>query len=315
MTPPAPQPAPQIVFVTGLSGAGKLSILRALEDLGFETVDNPPLAGLLELASKADKNIAIGVDARSRGFSTESVLDTVSRLRQEQKSAPVLVFATASDEVLRRRYSETRRRHPLAHSGAIVEGIALERDLIAPLARAADWLVDTTHLPVPKLRQLIEQHFGAQTPGMVLNLVSFAYPEGLPPEADLVFDARFLKNPHYEPHLRILSGLDPEVASFIEQDPDFAIYFTKLLNLIEFLLPRFVQEGKKYATICVGCTGGQHRSVYMVEKLSSHLAKTGWRVGVTHRESARFEAAKSEAAQLEAAKSNVRPKTASNEKE
>jgi RNase adapter protein RapZ len=134
----------------------------------------------------------------------------------------------------------------------------------------------------------------------VLNLVSFAYPGGLPREADLVFDARFLKNPHYEPHLRHLSGLDSEIGSFLEQDPDFAVYFSKLLNLIEFLLPRFVQEGKKYATICVGCTGGQHRSVYMVEKLSSHLAKTGWRVGVTHRESAKF---------------STRPTPASNEKE
>jgi RNase adapter protein RapZ len=291
-------PAPQIVLVTGLSGAGKLSILRALEDLGFETVDNPPLSGLLELASKAVTNLAIGVDARSRGFSSESLLDTLARLRQD--FAPALVFATASDEVLRRRFTATRRRHPLAQAGAIAEGIALERELLEPLVRAADWLVDTTLLPVPKLRQLIEQHFGAHAPGMVLNLVSFAYSGGLPPEADLVFDARFLKNPHYEPHLEQLSGLDPEVGSFIEQDPDFAIYFYKLLNLVEFLLPRFVQEGKKYATICVGCTGGQHRSVYMVKKLSSHLAKTGWRVGVTHREAAKF---------------SHRPTQASNEKE
>lgn len=283
-------PAPQIVLVTGLSGAGKLSILRALEDLGFETVDNPPLSGLIELAEKADKNLAIGVDARSRGFSAESVLDTLATLRQAQKFAPSLVFATASDEALLRRYSETRRRHPLAQAGAIAAGIALERTLTGPLARAADWLVDTSHLPVAKLRQLIEEHFGAAAPGMVLSLVSFAYPAGLPPEADLVFDARFLKNPHYEPHLRDRSGTDPEVGNFIEKDPDFAIYFQKLLNLIEFLLPRFVQEGKKYATICVGCTGGQHRSVYMVETLSSHLAKTGWRVGVTHREAAKFRA-------------------------
>jgi UPF0042 nucleotide-binding protein len=283
-------PPPQIVLITGLSGAGKLSILRALEDLGFETVDNPPLSGLLDLAAKADKNLAIGVDARSRGFSADSVLGMMAQLRQDEKSSPTLVFATASDEVLLRRYSETRRRHPLAQAGAIVAGIAMERELTAPLARAADWLVDTSALPVPKLRQLIEQHFGAHTPGMVLNLVSFAYPAGVPREADLVFDARFLKNPHYEPHLRHLSGLDTEVASFIEQDPDFATYFSKLLNLLEFLLPRFVQEGKKYATICVGCTGGQHRSVYMVEKLSSHLAKTGWRIGVTHRESSKFSA-------------------------
>jgi UPF0042 nucleotide-binding protein len=306
MNPPA---APQIVLVTGLSGAGKLSILRALEDVGFETVDNPPLEGLLELAAKADKNLAIGVDARSRGFSAESVLAMLAKLRAGEKFTPTLVYATAADEVLLRRYSETRRRHPLAQSEAIAEGIALERALTDPLAHAADWLIDTSAVPLPRLRQLVEQQFGAQTPGMVLNLMSFAFPSGLPLEADLVFDARFLKNPHYEPHLRDLSGLDPEVGSFIEQDPDFAIYFSKLLNLIEFLLPRFVQEGKKYATICVGCTGGQHRSVYMIEKLSSQLAKMGWRVGVTHREAAKFEAGKSNA------KSTILPARASNEKE
>ncbi len=278
----------QIVLVTGLSGAGKLSILRALEDLGFETVDNPPLATLDDLALRAEQNLAIGVDARSRGFSADCVLQSLERLRHAPALAPALIFATASDEALLRRYSETRRRHPLAQTGAIVEGIALERNLTAPLARAADWLVDTSALPLPRLRYLIEQHFGAAAPGMVLNLVSFAFPGGLPAEADLVFDARFLKNPHYEPSLRTLSGRDPEIAQFLEQDPDFAIYFYKVLNLIEFLLPRFVQEGKKYATICVGCTGGQHRSVYMIEKLSTCLANVGWRTGVTHRESAKF---------------------------
>lgn len=280
----------QIVLVTGLSGAGKASILRALEDLGFETVDNPPLASLEELATRAEKNLAIGVDARSRGFSADSVLEALRHLRAEPTLILSLVFATASDEALLRRYSETRRRHPLAQSGAITEGIGLERELTAPLARAADWLLDTSVLPLPRLRSLIDQYFGASAPAMVLNLVSFAYPAGLPLEADLVFDTRFLKNPHYEPHLRILSGLDQEVASFIEQDPDFAVYFYKLLNILEFLLPRFVQEGKKYATICIGCTGGQHRSVYMVEKLSKYLAKSGWRVGVTHREAAKFNA-------------------------
>lgn len=278
----------QIVLVTGLSGAGKLSILRALEDLGFETVDNPPLAALPELAAAAEKNLAIGVDARSRGFSAESVLAALRDLRREAKFAPALIFATAADEALLRRYSETRRRHPLAQSGAIAEGIVLERTLTAPLARAADWLVDTSALPLPRLRHFVEQRFGMNGPGMALSLVSFAYPGGIPAEADLVFDARFLRNPHYEASLRPLSGLDPDVGNFIEQDPDFEIYFHKLLNLLEFLLPRFVQEGKKYATICVGCTGGQHRSVYMIEKLSSSLAASGWRTAVAHREAAKF---------------------------
>jgi UPF0042 nucleotide-binding protein len=281
----------QIVLVTGLSGAGKQSILRVLEDLGFETVDNPPLDTLVTLAARAEKNLAIGVDARSRGFAAEAVLAALRQLRQHTHLAPSLIFATASDEALLRRYSETRRRHPLAQAGGIAEGIALERRLTAPLAHAADWLVDTSHLPLPRLRALIEQYFGAAAPGMVITLMSFAYPGGLPPEADLVFDARFLRNPHYDPALRPLSGRDPEIASFIEQDPDFATYFQKVVDIVEFLLPRFVQEGKKYATICIGCTGGQHRSVYMIEKLSTHLAGRGWRVGVTHREAARFTAA------------------------
>jgi UPF0042 nucleotide-binding protein len=284
-------PKLQIVLVSGLSGAGKLSILRALEDLGFETVDNPPLASLEELATRAEKNLAIGVDARSRGFSAASVLESLSRLQQYPRLAPSLVFATANDDALLRRYSETRRRHPLAQSGAIAEGIARERELTAPLARAADWLVETSALPLPRLRAVIEQHFGATAPGMVLSLVSFAFPVGLPPEADLVFDARFLRNPHYESALRPLSGRDPDVGNFIEQDPDFEPYFAKILDIIHFLLPRFVQEGKKYATICVGCTGGQHRSVYMIEKLSNRLAESGWRVGVTHREAAKFQVA------------------------
>lgn len=278
----------QVVLVTGLSGAGKNSLLRALEDLGFETVDNPPLDALEILADEATQNLAIGVDARSRGFSAESILEALAKLHDHAQLEPSLIYMTASDQTLLRRYSETRRRHPLAQTGAIADGIALERELTASLARSADWLLDSTSLPLPRLRNLVEERYGASSPGLSIALVSFSYAAGLPPEADLVFDARFLKNPHYHPDLRPLSGLDPEVGSFIEKDPDFAVYFHKVLNLIEFLLPRFVQEGKKYATLCVGCTGGQHRSVYMVEKLSSHLAQAGWRNSASHREAAKF---------------------------
>jgi UPF0042 nucleotide-binding protein len=283
-------PVFSIVLVTGLSGAGKNSILRALEDLGFETMDNPPLATLEDLAARAERNLAIGVDARSRGFAAGAVLETLERLQADPNLAPSLVFATAGDEALLRRYSETRRRHPLAQSGAVAEGIALERDLTEPLARAADLLIDTTTLPLPRLRAIIEQNFGAGAPGMAISLVSFAYPEGLPRESDLVFDARFLRNPYYDPMLRPLCGLDPQIGSFIEQDPDFSAYYSKIQAMVEFLLPRFVQEGKKYATISIGCTGGQHRSVYMIEKLSAYLGRTGWRVSVTHREAAKFAA-------------------------
>jgi UPF0042 nucleotide-binding protein len=281
-----------VVLITGLSGAGKISILRMLEDLGFETMDNPPLDTLEDLARQAKGNLAVGVDARSRGFAADTVLRKLQRLRENPSLAPTLVFAAASDEVLLRRYSETRRRHPLAQAGTVADGIRLERELTLPLAHSADVLIDTSQLPLPRLRAIIEQNFGADAPGLSVALISFAYPAGLPREADLVFDARFLRNPYYDPALRPLCGRDPEVGRFIEDDPDFAAYFSRIAELVKFLLPRFVQEGKKYATICIGCTGGQHRSVYMIEKLSAYLGAAGWRVGVTHREAGKFESAR-----------------------
>jgi UPF0042 nucleotide-binding protein len=286
MTPPPP-PKKQAILVTGLSGAGKNSVLRALEDLGFETIDNPPLATLEELVHRADANLAIGVDARSRGFSTPCVLETLERLRTLENLTPALVFATATDETLLRRYAETRRRHPLAQTGTVADGIALERSLTAPLSTAADLLIDTSTLPVPELRKIIEDNFGATAPGLAISLMSFGYPGGIPPAADLVFDARFLRNPYYDPLLRPLCGLDPEIGRYVEEDPDFATYFAQILGMMKLLLPRFVQEGKKYATICIGCTGGQHRSVYMIEKLSTQLSSAGWRTSITHREAAK----------------------------
>jgi UPF0042 nucleotide-binding protein len=278
-----------VVLVTGLSGAGKSSILRALEDLGFETMDNPPLNTLENLIVAGERNIAIGVDARSRGFDSTLVLETLDRLRQNPALRPELVYAIAGDEFLLRRYTESRRRHPLAPGEKVAEGIALERELTEPLRRAADLVIDTSVLQLPTLRQAIESRFGAGAPGMAIGLVSFAYPHGLPREADVVFDARFLRNPHYEPRLRNLTGLDAEVAAYVESDPDFATYFAHITGMVDFLLPRFVQEGKKYATIAIGCTGGQHRSVFMIEKLASVLSQAGWRVGITHRERTRFE--------------------------
>ena len=176
----------------------------------------------------------------------------------------------------------------------MADGIAIEHDLTDQLRRAADLVIDTSNLPLPKLRQTIEQHFGVDAPQLGLSLVSFSYAGGLPPEADMVFDARFLRNPHYIEALRQLTGKHCDVGRFIEDDPDFAAYFMQVFHLVTFLLPRFVQEGKKYATIAVGCTGGQHRSVYMIEKLNaqlndaSWLHDAGWRVTVTHREADKF---------------------------
>jgi UPF0042 nucleotide-binding protein len=286
--------------VTGLSGGGKASILHALEDVGYDAVDNIPLGLVEDLATRADRDIAIGVDARTRGFNAELVLGTLANLRRNPALLPELVFAWADEVTLLRRYTETRRRHPLAPHGRVTEGIEIEQELTAPLRESANLIIDTSELPLARLRHLIEQRFGP--PGekndrrMVLSLISFAYGKGVPKEADLVFDARFLRNPHYDPMLRPRTGLDPEVGAYIREDEDCAAYLSRIFDLVDLVLPRFVLEGKKYATIGIGCTGGRHRSVYMIECLAAHLASRlvamrtagesglDWRQTVTHRE-------------------------------
>ena len=278
-----PTAAPrQVVLVTGLSGAGKASILRGLEDLGFETVDNPPwpvLAALL--AAPSARPLAAGVDARTSGFDPAAGPALIADLRA-QGLAIDLVFATADDEALLRRYSETRRRHPLAPSGRVADGIARERALLAPLLPYAVWLVDTTALSTPELRRMIEARYGA--PGLSITVQSFAFPRGLPREADIVIDLRFLRNPHYDPALRPLTGRDAAVAAHIMQDPDFEPFWQRMTALLDPLLPRYLAEGKKYLTVALGCTGGKHRSVFAAERLAAHWLAQGWRVEVAHRE-------------------------------
>jgi UPF0042 nucleotide-binding protein len=285
------QPAPPrpVVLVTGLSGAGKASILRTLEDLGFETVDNPPLQILEELVSDGTSPIAIGVDARSRGFEAADVRRALERLRLRRDISASLVFATAEEVVLLRRFSETRRRHPLAPGGPlgsrVAVGIAQEAALLAPLREAADMVVDTSDLPLPELRRMIERRFRpAGAAGLDITILSFGYPKGLPREAELVFDMRFLRNPHYDPVLRPMTGRDAPVAAFVEADPDFAPFWLRMTGLLDLLLPRYVAEGKKYLTIAFGCTGGKHRSVLVAERLAAHLTAGGWRSEVIHRD-------------------------------
>jgi UPF0042 nucleotide-binding protein len=290
----------RVVLVTGLSGGGKSSVLRELEDLGYEAVDNPPLAMLDEMVTRSDRKLAMGVDVRTRGFDCGRVLQALERLRGNPALRPELVFAWADETTLLRRYTETRRRHPLAPQERVSDGVLREIALTAPLREGADLVIDTSDLPVAALRRLIDAHFGAGSDAdesrLVVSLISFAYKNGLPREADLVFDGRFLRNPHYDAILRPRTGLDAEVGAYIEADPDFATFFARISDLIDMLLPRFVQEGKKYAAITIGCTGGRHRSVYLVEKLARHLADRiataeasgdnglGWRLHVTHRE-------------------------------
>jgi len=288
----------RVVLVSGLSGAGKASILRALEDLGYEAVDNPPLTMVPDLVIRNERPLAIGLDARSRGFNPELVLSTLNTLCQNSGLRPELVYAWADETVLLRRFTETRRRHPLAPQGRVVDGIAEESALTQPLRELADLVIDTSDLPLAELRKVIETRFrpefsaGDQQRGLAIALISFAFPAGLPREADMVFDARFLRNPHYDPTLRLGTGLDEAVAAYIEADPDFGSFIDHVKTLLALVLPRFVQEGKKYATIAVGCTGGRHRSVRVVELLAHSLLMQNsvegnqrkWQVTVTHRE-------------------------------
>lgn len=292
-----------VVIVTGLSGGGKASILRALEDVGYEAVDNPPLTMLEEVISRADQKLAVGIDARTRGFDAAGVLDAIGRLRSNPDLRVQLVYAWADETTLLGRYTETRRRHPLAPQGVVAEGIAAENALTEPLREHANLMVDTTGLSIADLRRLVEQHFGAaaEQTQLIVSLVSFAFPKGLPREAELVFDARFLRNPHYDTILRSKTGLDPDVGAYVEADPDFSAFFSQIAELLKLVLPRFVQEGKKYATVAIGCTGGRHRSVHLIEKLAKHLlwlgqenaagqgSDTVWKVLVTHRELVRGE--------------------------
>lgn len=287
--PGGARPRP-VVLVTGLSGAGRSSTLRVLEDLGFESVDNPPLSVLEEVVREGrSAPLAVGVDVRTRGFEAAEMLALLARLRALPDLDPQLLYVTAEETVLLRRFSETRRRHPLAPGGSlggsVADGIARERELLGPLRDAADLVIDTTELPLPDLRRLIGRRFGAvEAEGMGISVLSFAFPRGLPREADLVLDLRFLRNPHYDPALRPLTGRDPAVAAFIRADPHFAPFWQRMTALLDPLLPRYAAEGKKYLTVALGCTGGKHRSVLLAEMLSAHLAGRGWRVDLSHRE-------------------------------
>ena len=278
--------AADVVVVTGMSGAGKSLTLKWLEDLGYEAVDNLPLSmlGALLRGGQAGKPLAIGIDIRTRDFGAQSMLAELDRLREEAQIPLTLVFLESDDDVLSRRFTETRRRHPLAVDRPLLDGIAHERALIAPLKGRADLVIDTTSLPPAELRRVLAGHFRRADQALLLFVTSFSYRRGLPREADLVFDVRFLDNPHYVPELKPHSGKDRDVADFIAADPGFTPFFTGLTALIRPLLPRFTAEGKSYLTIAIGCTGGRHRSVYVAEKLATWLREQGQQVDLRHRD-------------------------------
>jgi len=283
----------RFIILTGLSGAGKSQAIRALEDLGYFCVDNLPTLLIPTLAefslregAEIDK-VAIVVDVREGGFLSEFPR-MYRRLRGMPGVEPVLIFLEASNESLLRRFSETRRPHPLAPDRSVSEGIREERKRLNAIRRMADQVLDTSDLTVHELRQTFTNLSRASAPRapMVVTFLSFGFKHGVPPDADLVFDARFLPNPHFVSHLRALNGRDRAVVDFMNQHPQTGEFIDRLADLLRFLLPQYVREGKSYLTIAIGCTGGQHRSVMIAEALRRKLKDIkDVRARVTHRES------------------------------
>lgn len=276
--------APRPVLVTGPSGAGRSTAIRALEDLGFEAIDNLPLSlvpRLLDGPPRPDR-LALGVDTRNRDFSTDALLELVDR------AAPPgfeVLYLDCSADVLLRRFSETRRRHPLAPAETPLAGIEREFDLLAPIRDRADILVDTSELTLHELRAEIDRWFGGPAAQrLAVSLHSFSYKRGLPRGMDMVFDCRFLRNPYWDDALRDLDGRDPRIAAYIAEDPRFDAFFGRVADLAGLLLPAHVEEGKAHLSVAFGCTGGRHRSVAMAERLAKALAGAGWRVSIRHRE-------------------------------
>jgi len=280
----------QVLILTGVSGSGKSTALRALEDAGFYCVDNLPipfLDKLLELSAHTAgevSRIALGVDAREGRFLAEAPR-IIEEVRQKGSDVQVL-FLDASDEALVRRYSETRRRHPLAGEGGTVpDGIAAERRALAALKAMADEVIDTTTLNVHELKRLVTRRFVAGEAGRLgVTLVSFGFRLGLPAHADMVLDVRFLPNPYFVPELKAFPGTDPRVAAFVLGQPDAKAFLERLVDLLGFLLPRYRAEGKSYLTLAIGCTGGKHRSVAMAGALAERLEQAGQPVRLWHRD-------------------------------
>ncbi len=287
MNDASPSVASRLVVVTGMSGAGRSTALKTFEDMGYEAVDNLPLSLLPNLVgpSSAHLPLAVGVDVRTRDFAVPALVQALDRLAAEHKLDLRIIFLDCDDDRLERRYTETRRRHPLAAERPVADGIRLERERVRPLRDRADLVIDTSLLTPGDLKRALNGHFGiGASPAFSTFVTSFSYRHGLPRNADLVLDVRFLVNPHYVPALRPLSGKDSAVGDYIAADPDFEPLFGEFCAWLRKLLPRYEREGKSYLTIAIGCTGGRHRSVYVAERLAAWLAQEGRRVAVAHRD-------------------------------
>ena len=285
-----PPPMPPLVIVSGMSGSGKSVALHTFEDLGYYCVDNLPAELLPEFVRRvlASDNppgkIAVGIDARSLGDLSD-VPEVLSQVGA-QGLDPKLLFFDTRDDVLLRRYADTRRRHPLSHLGLVLsDAISLERQALKPLRQIADSTLDTSDLNVHQMRRLILTDYGLSGAGLALLFESFAYRRGVPAEADFVFDVRVLPNPHWDARLRPLSGRDADVRDYLEAQPDVAEYVGQIQGFLDTWLPKLRSETRSYVTVAFGCTGGRHRSVYVAERLARHCREAGWaEVAVHHRE-------------------------------
>ena len=290
VVPPAPAPdegVQRLVLVTGPSGAGRSTAINVLEDLGFEAIDNLPLSlipRLLDGPSRPEP-LALGLDVRNRDFSASNVIELIDKLTRDPRYAPEVLFLDCAPEVLERRYNETRRRHPLAPDSAPAAGVVAELDLLSPIRARADVLVDTSDLSPHDLKAELTRWFDIRpNRRLSVSLHSFSYKRGVPRGIDMMFDCRFLTNPHWEPGLRPLTGRDPAVQDHVAGDSRYAEFLDRVCGMIQFLLPAYVEEGKSHLAVGFGCTGGQHRSVTLAEKVGVALAKAGWPVSIRHRE-------------------------------
>ena len=277
----------RLVLVTGPSGAGRSTAIHALEDIGYEVIDNLPLSLVPRLieGSVSGQPVALGLDVRNRDFNAANLIELIDRLTRNPLVQLQVLYIDCHPTVLIRRYSETRRRHPLGASTSPEEGVEREIDLLAPIKVRADHLIDTTDLTVHALKAEVARWFGERQGALLaVSLQSFSYKRGLPRGLDMVFDCRFLRNPHWEMALRALNGRDASVVDFIRADARFTEFYHKVRDLLLFLLPANLEEGKSHLSIGFGCTGGQHRSVAVTEIMADALAEKGWAVSKRHRE-------------------------------
>ncbi|EAR49818.1 hypothetical protein OG2516_08688 [Oceanicola granulosus HTCC2516] len=280
-------PRQRLVLVTGPSGAGRSTCINVLEDLGYEVIDNLPLSLLPRLLDGPPlaRPLALGLDVRNRDFGTDALVELIDGLAARPALNAQVLYVDADEDTLVRRYSETRRRHPLAPNDPPLTGIQREQDLLLAVRARADVLIDTSTLSPHDLRDEVDRWFATdQSAGMGVSVTSFSYKRGLPRGLDLVFDCRFLRNPHWEPGLRGLTGQDGEVDAYVAADARFADFFERIRDLVVSLLPAYRESGKTHLSVGFGCTGGQHRSVALTERLAQALAAEGWQVSSRHRE-------------------------------